>query len=38
MTAADVIVRGAERYVASVRDWAQSVFDSLQSSGNFQPE
>jgi hypothetical protein len=34
MTAADVIARGAERYVASVRDWAQSVFDALQSSGN----
>jgi hypothetical protein len=38
ITAADVVAHGAERYVANVRDWAQSVFDALQSSGNLQPE
>lgn len=32
--AADVVAHGAERYVKSVREWAQSVYDSIQAAEN----
>jgi hypothetical protein len=34
MTAADVVVRGAENYVESTREWARSIYESLRASGN----
>lgn len=34
MTAADVVAGGADGYVDSVRAWAKSVLDALQTSGN----
>jgi hypothetical protein len=34
MTAVDVTNGGAERYVESVKRWAQSVLDCLRASGN----
>jgi hypothetical protein len=34
MRAADVVARGADQYVESVREWAQSVYDVLQASEN----
>jgi hypothetical protein len=34
MHAADVVARGADNYVASVREWAQSVYDSIQAAEN----
>ncbi len=34
MRAADVVARGADHYVASVREWAQSVYNSIQAAEN----
>jgi hypothetical protein len=34
MRAADVVPRGADQYVESVGEWAQSVYDVLQASEN----
>lgn len=34
VTAADVVAGGAERYADNVRQWAQSVYDALEESGN----
>jgi hypothetical protein len=34
MTASDVTARGVDRYCESVRAWANSVYESLQASGN----
>ena len=34
VTAADVIARGADAYVESVREWARSIYDALRESGN----
>ncbi|MBA3868817.1 MAG: hypothetical protein H0X30_06660 [Anaerolineae bacterium] len=30
----DVVVRGSDRYCDSVREWAQSVYDSIKDAGN----
>jgi hypothetical protein len=34
MRAADVVARGADHYIDSVHEWAQSVYDVLQASEN----
>lgn len=34
MRAPDVIARGADQYVESVREWAQRAYDSIQSAEN----
>lgn len=34
LRAVDVVARGAERYVDSVREWAQSVYDAIQAAEN----
>ncbi len=34
MTAHDVVLAGADRYVESVKAWAQSMYDALKVSGN----
>lgn len=38
MTAVDVVARGADQYVDSVRVWAKSVYESAKESGNFPAE
>lgn len=34
MRAADVVAHGADNYIASVREWAQSVYDAIQAAEN----
>jgi hypothetical protein len=34
MRAADVVARGSDRYCDSVRQWAQSVYDSINAADN----
>ncbi|MBI1276603.1 MAG: hypothetical protein GC179_00605 [Anaerolineaceae bacterium] len=34
MRATDVIARGADHYVESIREWAQSAYDSIQAAEN----
>ncbi len=37
MRASDVVARGSDRYCDSVREWSQSVYDSLKSADEATP-
>lgn len=34
MTAADVVARGSSQYIESTREWARSIYEALNESGN----